>query len=275
VLLPRRQDAGESLKNGSAMPNAFKAPAGHLAVNYSAACRSVPPYRSQSGGGGPSSPPDAKLVEAFIRHFDPDFNVAGVVTRRHVQDNPWFMRQDRLVRDDPVVLHTAAALMTGGGRSTKPKRWSNLQRDCKVGGRESRSSAPSLGTNESLGTIDMCEWSLSGCRRWPAALPNRVRRASRRRREETKLRTPYPATKPAISAASATEAIMSMPLLVAHLSRSRHSGTFTSPPNDIFACPATMAPVNPPPAGELGNRCNACARATPTPSNDEARRCHD
>jgi hypothetical protein len=50
-------------------------------------------------------------VEAVLKMFNPDLNVAGIAARRRVNGNPWF-RRGTLFRAVLDVLRTATAPMT-------------------------------------------------------------------------------------------------------------------------------------------------------------------
>lgn len=54
---------------------------------------------------------DMKHVEAVLRMYDPNYNVAAIIGRRRINGNPWFKR-GTLFRSALEALRTAAKPMT-------------------------------------------------------------------------------------------------------------------------------------------------------------------
>jgi hypothetical protein len=94
------------------MPHKFEAHPDHPAVAYLVRLHADLGGRIQvAKAQAEQLASEMRHVEAVIRMFDPDYNVAGIATRRRQRTNPWFKR-GTLFREALGVLRMAAAPMT-------------------------------------------------------------------------------------------------------------------------------------------------------------------
>lgn len=94
------------------MPHQFKAHSGHPAVAYLVRLHADLGGRIQANKAEAAKlAADMAAVEAVIKQFNPDYNVAAIAVRRRQRTNPWFKR-GTLFREALGVLRTASAPMT-------------------------------------------------------------------------------------------------------------------------------------------------------------------